>query len=191
MIKIYPIVKGTSLTLLAALGLIMIVTARGRSAPPTTEGATEMVRAVKLRLIFEGGDAATVTQYEGTPIKIEKDGMKLAITPIIRDQSGQVELQVSQAVQREGKEVMQALDTLIIDKNLTKLTRDNLPFSVKVLDANKKLPAGILAASSSATCCTRTCAGVLICGVCVCTDCGICRTVNWCDCPPPGPIDEE
>jgi hypothetical protein len=185
MIKIHRIVKCTTVTLLAAFGFIMIVWAQGRTAPPPARDGKDSVRAVKLRLTFAAGDSANVTEVEGGTIKIEKDGKKLAITPYIRDQ-GRVELRVSQAIQRDGREVMDALDTLLVDKSLTKLTRGNLPFSVQVLDADKKLPAEVLAAAG-ATCCARTCAGTLVCGVCVCTDCGVCATVHWCDCNPPGP----
>lgn len=182
MIKVHPIVKGTTATLLAAFGIIMIVWAHGRSAPPPTRGDTDTVRAVKLRLTFESGDAANVTQVEGGTITIEKDGKKLAITPYIRDQ-GKIELRVFQAIQREGREEMQVLETLLVDKNLTRLNRGNLPLSVQVLDLDKKLPAEILAAGPG-TCCARTCAGTLVCGVCVCTDCGRCGP-NWCDCAMP------
>jgi len=142
-----------------------------------------MVRAVKLRFTFDGGDWANVTEVVGGTIKIEKDGKKLAITPYIHE-GGQLELRVLQAVQREGREVMQPLDTLRIDKSLTKLNRGNLPLSVQVLDLDKKLPGDILAAGGGGTCCVRTCAGTLVCGTCVCTDCGRCGP-NWCDCALP------
>src|SRR5205085_10545037 len=103
----------------------------------------------------------------------------------IRDQgSGKVELQVFQAVQREGRETMEAIDTLLVDKGLTKLDRGGLPLSVQVLDAEKRLPVDLLAASGG-TCCAMACDGTLVCGVCVCTDCGHCATHNWCDCPQP------
>ena len=188
MIKVHSLVKGTTATLLAALGLIMIVWAHGRSAPPLARGATDSVRAVKLRLTFEGGDRANVTEVEGGIIKIEKNGKKLAITPYIRDQ-GKVELQVFQTVQREGREVMQAVATLLVDKGSTKINRGDLPLSVQVLDVDKRVPAAFLN-MPAATCCVRTCNGTLICGLCVCTDCGQCATVHWCDCAPPGPSDE-
>ena len=185
MFKLHRIVKCTTATLLAAFGFIMIVWAHGRSAPPPAGDSTDSVRAVKLRLTFEAGDSANVTQIEGGMIKVERDGKKLEITPFIRDQ-GQVELRVFQAIQREGREVMEAVDTLRVDKDLTRLNRGNLPFSVQVLDTSKRLPATLLA-TAAATCCARTCAGTLICGVCVCTDCGVCATVHWCDCNPPAP----
>jgi len=180
--KNHRIVKGT--TLLVALGLIMFVWTHARSVSPPSEEATDTVRAVKLRLTFDGGDTANVTQLEGGTIKIEKDGTKLEITPFIRDQ-GQVELRVSQAVQRDGAEVMQALDTMLVGKGLSKLNKGNLPLSVQVVDVDKKLPAALLAAASAAQCCARTCSGVLICGVCVGTDCQVCMTIRWCDCAAP------
>jgi hypothetical protein len=181
MIKVHSIVKG--ITLLAALGFIMIVWAQGRSVSPPTRSGADPVRAVKLRFTFEGGDWANVTEVVGGTIKIEKDGKKLAITPYLRE-GGQLELRVFQAVQREGREEMQALDTLLVDKNLTKLNRGILPLSVQILDRDKKLPGDILAVGGGGTCCVRTCAGTLVCGTCVCTDCGRCGP-GWCDCALP------
>ncbi|HEX3560516.1 MAG TPA: hypothetical protein VHU19_15020 [Pyrinomonadaceae bacterium] len=188
MIKSHPIVKGTAATLLAVFGLIMIVWGHARPAPATARSAKDTVRAVRLRLNFEGGHWANVTEFEGGAIKIEKDGKKLAITPYIRDQ-GKVELRVFQAVQHEGRETMEAAGTLLVDKGLTKLEQGGLLSSVQVLDAEKRLPSELLAAPA-AECCTRTCSGVLVCGVCVCTDCGVCFTHGWCDCPPPAPPGE-
>jgi len=78
---------------------------------------------------------------------------------------------------------MEAVDTLMVDKNLTKLNRGDLPFSVQVIDSEKKLPAAALAGGGG-TCCATTCAGTVICGVCVCTDCKRCGP-GWCDCAAP------
>ena len=178
--KIHRIITGT--ILLAVCGFMMIVWAHDKHEPPLTQASTDSVRAVKLRLTFSSGDAANVTQVEGGTIKVEKDGSKLAITPYIREQ-GKVELRVFQVVQREGKEVMEAADTLLVDQSLTKLNRGNLQFSVQVLDLNKRLPAEILAAAGG-TCCARTCSGALICAACVCTDCGTCAVFPWCECAP-------
>ena len=55
MIKTRHIVKGTAATLLAVFGLIMIVWGHARPAPPPSRGGTDSVRAVRLRLNFEGG----------------------------------------------------------------------------------------------------------------------------------------
>jgi len=161
---------------------MMIVLAYGAPAPRATHAGTDSVRAMKLRFTFAAGDAANVTEVDGGTITVEKDGEKLAITPYLRDR-GQVELRVSRAVQRDGKEMMEAVDTLLVDKSLTKLNRGNLPFSVQVLDTDKKLPAAALAGPPR-TCCATTCAGTVICGVCVCTDCGRCGP-GWCDCAAP------
>jgi hypothetical protein len=188
MFKSHPVVKGTAATLLAVFGLIMIVWGHAKPAPATARSAKDTVKAVRLRLNFEGGHWANVTEFEGGTIKIERDGKKLAITPYIRDQ-GKVELRVSQAVQQGGKETMEAAGTLLVDKGLTKLEQGGLLSSVQVLDAEKSLPSELLAAPA-AECCTRTCSGVLVCGVCVCTDCGVCFTHNWCDCNPPAPPEE-
>jgi len=179
-IKVHRIVTGT--TLLAVFGFMMIVWAHGRPAHPLTKANEDSVNAVRLRFTFAGGDSANVTEVEGGTINVERDGEKLAITPYRRDH-GRVELRVSRAVQRDGKETMEAVDTLLVDKNLTKLNRGKLPFSVQVLDAEKKLPAAALATAGT-NCCVRTCAGTLVCGFCVCTDCGRCGP-NWCDCAIP------
>ena len=180
MTKVHRIIRGT--TLLAVFGFIMVVWASGRPAPPLTDVKMDSVRAVQLRFTFASGDSANVTQVEGGTIKVEKDGKKLTITPYMRDR-GQVELRVFQAVQREGREVMEAVDTLLVNKDLTKLNRGDLPFSVQVLNPDKKLPAAA-ALAPPRECCATTCAGTLVCGVCVCTDCGRCGP-NWCDCAIP------
>ena len=179
MIKVHRIITGT--TLLAVFGFVMIVWAYGRPASPLTLANTDSVRAMQLRFTFASGDSANVTQVEGGTIKVEKDGNKLTITPYLRDH-GQVELRVFQAVQREGKEMMEAVDTLLVDKSVTKLNQGKLPFSVQVLNADKKLPAAAL--TNPGTCCATTCAGTVICGFCVCTDCGRCGP-RWCDCAAP------
>ena len=103
--------------------------------------------------------------------------------PYIRDQ-GKVELRVFQAVQQGGRETMEAAGTLLVDKGLTKLEQGGLLSSVQVLDAEKRLPSELLA-EAGGTCCATACDGTLVCGVCVCTDCGHCATHNWCDCPQP------
>ena len=180
MIKVHRIITGTAL--LAVCGFMMIVWAHGRPAPTLAQASTDSVRAVKLRFTFASGDSANVTQVEGGAITVEREGKKLTITPYLRDH-GQVELRVFQAVQREGKEMMEAVDTLLVDKTVTKLDRGNLPFSVRVLDAEKKLPAAAFAGPPR-TCCATTCAGTVVCGVCVCTDCGRCGP-GWCDCAAP------
>lgn len=177
MIKVHRIIRGT--TLLAVFGFMMIVWAYGSPGHSSTQASVDSVRAVKLRFTFASGDSANVTQVEGGTITVERDGKKLTITPYMRDH-GQVELRVFQVVQRDGKEMMEAVDTLLVDKTVTKLDRGNLPFSVRVLDSEKKLPA----ATPPRTCCATTCAGTVVCGVCVCTDCGRCGP-GWCDCAAP------
>jgi hypothetical protein len=179
MIKVHRIVTGT--TLLAVFGLV-VVWAYGRPAPAVTQANMDSVKAVQLRFTFGSGDVANVTEIEGGTIKVEKNGQKLTIIPYGRDH-GQVELRIFQAVQRDGKELMEALDTLLVDKSLTKLNRGNLPFSVQVLNAEKKLPAAAALATGT-TCCATTCAGTVVCGTCVCTDCGRCGP-RWCDCAIP------
>lgn len=175
MFKIHRMIKGTAVTLLVALGFIMIVWAHGRSAPQ----ATNSVKAVQLRITF-GQHWANVTAIEGGTFTVERDGKKLAITPYIRDQ-GKVELRVFQNETSVG--------TLLVDKRTTKFEGGGLELSVQVLDAYKKFSAELLAASG-VTCCAKACDGTLVCGgVCVCTDCGRCGP-NWCDCAIPGPIDQ-
>jgi hypothetical protein len=189
MFKVHAIVKGTTATLLAALVVIMIVWAHGRSAPQPTRGETDSVKAVQLRITFEGGHWANVTEIEGRVFTVEQDGKKLAITPYIRDEAGgKVELRLFKAIQNEGKETMEAAGTLQVGKALTKLEGGGLVMSVQVINASKRIPANLVA-TSGFTCCVRTCAGALVCGFCVCTDCGRCGP-NWCDCAIPGPPDE-
>jgi hypothetical protein len=191
MIKTHRVIKGTAATLLVVFGLITIAWAHHRRAPSrAAQNQADSVRMVRLRFTFADGHWANVTEVEGGTIRIEKDGQKLAITPYIRDQgSGKVELRVFQSTANVGRETMEMVDTLLIDKNLTKLPRGNLPVSVQVLDAGRKLPADLHIAAAS-ECCARTCSGMLVCGVCVCTDCQSCSTKNWCDCNPPAPPEE-
>ena len=182
MIKVHPIFKVTTATLVAALGFVMIVWAHGRPAP-ARRADTDSRRMVRLHLTFASGDWANVTDFEGGMIRIEKDGKKLAISPYIRAQ-GQIELRLFQAVQREGKETMDAAGILLVGKNVTKLEGGGLLTGVQVLDTNKKLSPDQLAEAASTTCCVTTCAGTLVCGVCVCTDCKRCGP-GWCDCAAP------
>ena len=190
MFKVHRIVKGTTVTLVAALGVIMFVWAHGRSAPQPPTAGTDLVKAVQLRFTLEGGHWANVTEVEGGAITVEREGKKFTITPYIRE-GGRVELQVFKAVQTNGKETMENAGALLVGKELTKLNAGGLAMSVKVLNANKMLPANLIAAAAggNATCCARSCNGTLFCGTCVCTDCGRCGP-NWCDCAIPGPLDE-
>lgn len=174
MFKIHQMIKGTVVTLLVALGFIMIVWAHGRSAPQ----ATNLVKGVQLRITF-GQHWANVTAVEGSTFTVERDGKKLAITPYIRDE-GKVELRVFQNETSVG--------AMLVGKRLTKFEGGGLKLSVQVLDASKKFSSDLLA-TSGLTCCAKACDGTLVCGaVCVCTDCGRCGP-NWCDCAIPGPID--
>lgn len=177
MFKIHRIFMGTAVTLLVALGFIMIVWGHGRSAPQPTNS----VKAVQLKITF-GQHWANVTALEGSTFTVERDGKKIAITPYIRD-AGKVELRMSQG------ETMQSAGTLLVGKSLTRFAGGGLELSVQVLDANKKFSSELLA-TSGLTCCAKACDGTLVCGgVCVCTDCGRCGP-NWCDCAIPGPPDE-
>jgi hypothetical protein len=183
MIKVHRIFKVTTATLVAALGFVMIVWAHGRPAP-ARRADTDSRRMVRLHLTFASGDWANVTDFEGGMIRIEKNGKKLAISPYIREQ-GQVELRLFQAVQRDGKETMDAAGTLLAGKNLTKLEGNGLVTAIQVLDTNKRLPPDqIVEAAGGGTCCVTTCAGTQVCGVCVCTDCHRCGP-GWCDCAQP------
>lgn len=178
--KVHRIVTG--MTMLTVFGFMMIVLSYGKPAPPQTQANGDSVKAVKLRFTFANGDWANVTELEGGTIKVEKDGEKLSITPYRRDH-GQVELRVFRTAQQKGKETLEALDTLLVDKSLTKLKRGNLPFSVQVIDGEKNLPHAALASAGN-NCCATTCNGTVICGFCVCTDCGRCGP-RWCDCAAP------
>ena len=189
MFELHRIIKGTTVSLLTALGFIMIIWAHGRSAPPPARGETNTVKAVKLRLTLDGGHWANITQVEGAMFTIERDGKKLAITPYIRDESGKVELQILKTTQNGGKETREAVGTLLVGKGLTKLEGGGLVLGVQVLDAGKRLSSDLLAVAGL-TCCAKACDGTLVCGgVCVCTDCGRCGP-NWCDCAIPGPPDD-
>lgn len=186
MVKAHPIIKYVVAALAGVFGLVAVVWAHDRLAPPPSPTETDSARAVKLRFAFADGHWAEVTEVDGGTIKIEKGGETLAIAPRIRDRSsGTVELRVSQVVRREGRETMEAVDSLLIDGRLTKLERGNWSLGVQVVGVEKTIPAHLLSATSA--CCARTCSGTLVCGTCVCTDCEACTTRGWCDCPPPQP----
>ncbi len=187
MSKAHRIVKRTAAVLLTVSGLIMIVW--GHAGPAPVRGAADSVRAVKLRLNFEGGHWANVTAAEGGTINVERDGKKLALVPSVREQSGKVELRVFQVTQDKGREALEPIETLPVDKGSTKFEGRGLSFGVQVLDVEKRMPRELLAAAGN-TCCARTCNGTLVCGVCVCTDCGVCATHGWCDCAPPAPPED-
>ena len=190
MIKAQRIFRRTAATLLAASGLVMLVW--GHSGPASARGGNDSVQGVKLRLDLGGGHWANVTAAEGGSFRVERDGKRLAVVPHVRDRaSGKVELRVFEVVQREGGEALEPLSTLAADKGLTKLNAGGLSLGVQVLDVEKRLPAEVIAApAATATCCARACDGTLVCGVCVCTDCGVCITHGWCDCNPPAPPEE-
>jgi hypothetical protein len=189
MFKTHRAVKWTAATLLAVSGLMMVVWGHGRPAPASARGAADSVKAVKLRLTFEGGHWANVTAVEGGTINVERDGKKLAIVPSIREQGGgKVSLQVFQVAQHEGRERLEPIDSLLVGNGSTKLDGGGLSFGVQVLDAGMKVPGEL--AAPAATCCARACNGTLVCGVCVCTDCGVCITHGWCDCNPPAPPED-
>ena len=177
-----------SITLLVALGVIMIVWAHGRSAPQPVRAETNTVNAVQLRITFDGGHWANLTQVDGGTFTVERDGKKLAITPYIRDAG--VELRIFKAIQNGGKETMESVGAVQVGKGLTKFEGGGLKLGVQVLNASKKLSSELVAASGF-TCCARACDGTLVCGaVCVCTDCGRCGP-NWCECAALQPPDTE
>ena len=190
MTKVHRIVKSTTVTLLVALGIISIVWAHGSSASQPAPVETNTVKAVQLRITFDGGHWANVTQVNGATFTIERDGKKLALTPYIRDEGGNVELRVFKAIQNDGKETMQSVGAVLLGKGLTKFEGGGLVLGMQVLDADKKLSSEVVAASGL-TCCAKACDGTLVCGgVCVCTDCGRCGP-NWCDCAIPQPPDVD
>jgi len=85
---------------------------------------------VQLRFTFASGDSANAIQVEGGTITVESEGKKLSITPHLRDH-GVVELRVFQAVQREGRETMEVVDTvlvlhLLLEPRQTKLLFDDV-----------------------------------------------------------------
>lgn len=146
MFKAHRIVKRTAAALLTVSGLIMIVWGHGRPAATSARGGAGSVRAVKLRLTFESGHWANVTQIEGGTINVERDGKKLAIVPSIHDQgSSKVELRVFRVAQHGSVETVEPVDTLLVGEGLTKLDAGNLPLGVQVLDAEKRLPGELLA----------------------------------------------
>ena len=184
MIKTRQIVKATIMIQLL-LGFIALGAAENRSAGRELEAKTDSVRLIALNLTFPGGHWAVVTEIEGGTARIEENGNVLAITPYIRDKnSGTVELKVFRVIRREGNEEMEAAGSLLVGKSPTKLNSAGSQFSVEVRGLKKTMSANLISSAAN-QCCVTTCSGILICGVCVCTDCHFCSTNHFCDCNPP------
>jgi hypothetical protein len=184
MIKTRQIVKAT-ITIQLLLGVIALGAAENRSASWQRQAKTDSVRLIALKLTFPGGNWAVVTEIEGGTARIEENGNVLTITPYIRDKnSGTVELKVFRVIRREGNEEMEAAGSLLVGKSPTKLNSASSQFSVEVKGVEKTMPADLISTTAN-QCCVRTCSGILICGVCVCTDCHFCTTNHACDCNPP------
>jgi hypothetical protein len=174
----------SAIAILMGLALMAVVGAENRLAP-SMESNSDTAKMVTLNFAFADGQWARVSEVEGGTIRIEENGKALALTPYIRDQGGStVELKVFRILQGEQGETAQAVENLVVGKSPTKLDSGDMSFSVQVKNAGRIVPA-----AQTRQCCTRDCSGRLICGICVCTPCGVCFAYNWCDCPAPGPIE--
>ena len=144
------------------------------------------VKLVTLSLTFADGQWARVTGVEGQAIRIEQGDKILSLTPHIVDQESRaVELKVSRTVRGLEKESPSAFESFMVGSDPTDLEAGGMALTVQVKKAGKTLPA----TQALRQCCVTDCQGNLICGVCVCTPCGVCMAYNWCDCAPPGPVD--
>jgi len=184
MSKRHSIVK-CAIAILMGLGLMAAVGAQDRPAV-STESKLDTAKLVTLSLTFGDGQWARVTGFEGSEIRIEQNGNVLTLTPhVINKRSRIVELKVSRIVRGMEAENRQAVDTFVVGNDPTKLDVGEMSFTVRV----KKARAGLPTTQALRQCCVTDCEGRQICGVCVCTPCGVCMAYNWCDCPAPGPLD--
>ena len=181
MIKVRSITR-VALATLIVIGSLVGSTQSGLT--PSVEGKTESAKLVMLTLTFADGQWARVSQLEGASIRIEEKANALALTPFIRD-GNSVELRAARIVRRGSEDAIQAVESVAVGSNPVKLDVGGISFSVQVRGTRSGIPTSLAAKE----CCTRDCDGRLICGICVCTLCGVCSAANWCDCAVPGPID--
>lgn len=165
----------------------LTVAAGAPSKPPTAAAnRSERVQLVTLNLTFADGQWARVTGVEGRAITIEQSDQVLTLTPHIVDQESRtVELKVSRAVRSLEKGSQPAVESFTVGSDPTDLEVGGTSLTVQVKKVRKTLPM----TQALRQCCVTDCQGNQICGVCVCTPCGVCMAYNWCDCPAPGPVE--
>jgi len=174
-----------TIMILMGLGL---VTAVGAPSRPTSSvrSNSDPVKLVTLILTFADGQWAKVTGVEGGTIRIEQDGNALTLIPeVVNKVNRTVELKVSRMGRSLERESLQAVERFVVGRDPTNLDVGGMSFTVQVKTARKVLPT----TQATRQCCVTDCEGRLICGVCVCTPCGVCAAYNWCDCPAPGPAN--
>lgn len=173
-----------AITVAIALGLMAAAGAQNR--PTSVDSNLDAVKLITLKLTFADGQWARVAGFEGGTIRIEQNGIAFALTPhVVNKRSRTVELKVSRIVPGLDGEDLQSVGTFTVGNDLTKLDVSGVSFTVQA----KKVRKVSSALQATRECCVRDCEGRLICGVCVCTPCGVCFAYNWCDCASPGPVD--
>ena len=174
-----------AIAILMGLGLVAAVGAPSR--PATSVGSpSNSVKLITLNLTFADGQWAKVTGVEGGTIRIEQNGNALTLTPYVIDRDRHtVELKVSRMGRSLEREGLQAVESFVVGSDPTDLDVGGMSFTVQVKKARKVIPT----TQATRQCCVTDCEGRLICGVCVCTPCGVCAAYNWCDCPAPGPAN--
>jgi hypothetical protein len=184
MLKRYSIAM-CAIAILMGLGLVAAVGAPSRPAS-SVRSHPDPVKLVTLILTFADGQWAKVTGVEGGTIRIEQNGNALTLTPeVVNKANRTVELKVSRIVRSLERESLQAVESFVVGSDPTDLEVGGMSFTVQVKKARKVLPT----TQAIRQCCVTDCEGRLICGVCVCTPCGVCSAYNWCDCPAPGPAN--
>ena len=167
------------------MGLTVAAGAPNRRTP-AMGNRSERVKLVVLSLTFADGQWARVTGVEGRPIRIEQTDRVLTLTPHIVDQESRtVELKVSSAVRGLERDGQPAVESFTVSSDPADLEVIGMSLTVQVKKAGKTLPA----TQALRQCCVTDCQGNQICGVCVCTPCGVCMAYNWCDCPAPEPVN--
>ena len=106
---------------------------------------------------------------------------------MINKRSRTVELKVSQIVTGMEAENLQPVETFVVGNDLTTLDVSGMSFTVQAKKIRKV--SSDIQAMATRQCCVTDCEGRQICGVCVCTPCGVCAAYNWCDCALPGPVN--
>ncbi len=171
-----------------AMGLGLMAAAGAQNKPASVENNADPVKLITLKLTFADGQWARVAAFEGGTIRIEHNGNAFALSPhVINKRSRTVELKVSRIVPGLDGESIQPVETFVVGNDLMTLDVSGMSFTVQAKKV-RKVSVGVQAAATR-QCCVTDCEGRLICGVCVCTPCGVCAAYNWCDCALPGPVN--
>lgn len=97
-------------------------------------------RCITLQVTFDDGEGVKSTKHEGGMIRVEyaKYGLILGLTPLITtDENVQVKIFIIHPIESKGKpmgEALSELDTVALDRQEARVSRDFLNFSIKLVN---------------------------------------------------------